>query len=73
MTNKYATIANLNLKQDILNVTSPFIKDVSNDITIDLSAYALNLSLNASNVTAGTLPVSDWFQSHVCKAVSWAV
>jgi hypothetical protein len=56
--NKYATIANLNLKQDILTFSNPLIKDESNNITIDLSSYALNNSLNASNVTSGTLPVS---------------
>jgi hypothetical protein len=48
--NKYATIINLNLKQDIINVSSPLIKDVSNNITIDLSSYALKNALNASNV-----------------------
>ena len=47
-----------NTKQDIINVTSPLIKDISNNISIDLSAYALKNALNASNVTAGTLPVS---------------
>ena len=56
--NKYATIANLNLKQDIINCVSPLLKDSSNNITIDLSAYALKNNLNASNVTSGTLPVS---------------
>ena len=32
--NKYATIANLNLKQDIINCVSPLLKDSSNNITI---------------------------------------
>ena len=57
LVSKYATITNLDLKQDIINVTSPLIK-TSNNISIDLSAYALKNALNASNVTAGTLPVS---------------
>ncbi len=34
------------------------IKDISNNISINLSDYALKNSLNASNVTSGTLPVS---------------
>ena len=56
---KYATIENLNLKQNIINVTSPLIKnDISNNLSIDLSAYAFKNALNASNVTAGTLSVS---------------
>jgi len=46
-----------NTKEDLINVSTPLIKNGSN-ITIDLSAYALKNSLNASNVTAGTLPVS---------------
>jgi hypothetical protein len=37
---------------------SPLLKDVSNNISIDLSSYALKNSLNASNLTAGTLSVS---------------
>ncbi len=46
-----------NTKQDNLIFTSPLIKNVSNNVTIDLGAYALNNSLNASNVTSGTLTV----------------
>jgi len=53
-----ASLNNLqNTKQDIINVSSPLIKTGSN-ISIDLNAYALKNSLNASNVTAGTLNVS---------------
>jgi hypothetical protein len=49
----------VNTKQDNLLFTTPLIKnDVSNNITIDLSGYALINSLNASNVTSGTLPIS---------------
>jgi hypothetical protein len=33
--NKYATITNLNLKQDIINCVSPLSKDASNNITIE--------------------------------------
>ncbi len=55
---KYATIANLNLKQDLINSVFPLSKDISNNISIDVSAYELKNSLNASNVTSGTLPVS---------------
>jgi hypothetical protein len=48
-----------NIKQNVINVTSPLIKNEgTNNINIDLSAYALKNALNASNVTAGTLPVS---------------
>jgi len=42
-------------KQDNLLFTSPLLKDISNNVTIDLSAYALKNSLNASNITTGTL------------------
>ena len=49
----------LNNKQNVLNVTSPLIKNNdTNNLSIDLSNYALKDSLNASNVTSGTLPVS---------------
>ena len=48
-----------NNKQNVLNVTSPLIKnDDTNNLSIDLSNYALKDSLNVSNVTSGTLPVS---------------
>ena len=40
-------------KQNLISVSSPLIKDVNNNITIDLSAYAIksdvNLSLNSLN------------------------
>ena len=35
----YATISNLNTKQNIITVSTPLTKDVSNNITIDLSLY----------------------------------
>ncbi len=48
----------LNTKQNISTFSTPMNKDVSNNVTIDLSAYALNNSLNASNITSGTLSIS---------------
>ena len=44
----YATISNLNTKQNIISVTTPLIKDVSNNITIDLSAYPLKSYVDGS-------------------------
>ncbi len=38
---KYATNANLNLKQDIITCISSLLKVLSNKTSIDLSAYAL--------------------------------
>jgi hypothetical protein len=40
---KYATNANLNLKKGIITFISPLLKNVSNNISIDLSAYALKI------------------------------
>ncbi len=54
---KYAANANFNFKQNIITCKSPLLKDVSNNITIDLSACTLKNRLNQSNVTSGTLPV----------------
>jgi hypothetical protein len=47
-----------NNKQNTLYFSSPLIKDVSNNVSVDLSSYALKNSLNASNITTGTLSVS---------------
>ena len=51
----YATITNLNTKQNTITVNTPLIKDTSNNITIDLSAYPLKSyvdgSLNTINST----------------------
>jgi hypothetical protein len=54
---KYTTNANFNLKQNIITCISPLLKEVSNNITIDLSSCALKNGLNKSNKTSGTLPV----------------
>ena len=43
----------LTTKQNLISVSSPLVKDVNNNITIDLSAYAIksdvDLSLNSLN------------------------
>ena len=45
-------------KQNLISVSTPLIKDVSNNITIDLSAYPLKTyvdgSLNTINTALGT-------------------
>ena len=38
----------MNTKQDNLLFTYPLLKDVSNNITIDLSAYPLKINVDAS-------------------------
>ena len=44
----YATISNLNTKQNIISVSTPLIKNVSNNISIDLSAYPLKTNVDSS-------------------------
>ena len=44
----YATISNLNTKQNTLTFTTPLIKDVSNNTTIDLSNCALKTNVDIS-------------------------
>lgn len=46
--NKSSTDSLLNTKQDTLLFTSPLLKDISNNVTIDLSAYPLKTSVDSS-------------------------
>ncbi len=61
--NKYATIANLNLKQDIINCVSPLSKDISNNITIGTLPVSLGgtgsttLNNNQMLIGNGTNPL----------------
>ncbi len=47
----------MNTKEQILTCNSPLTR-TSNSVSINLSDYALNNSLNASNVTSGTLSIT---------------
>ena len=49
--------ATLNTKEQILTFNSPLTR-TSNSVSINLSDYALNNSLNASNITSGTLSIT---------------
>ena len=44
----------LTIKQNLISVSTPLIKDVSNNITIDLSAYTIKLNVDSSSNSLNT-------------------